>query len=264
MPYKLTVRGVPKGEEQILEQLSGELKRFGRTVAADNEAARLEFRLVHENSDRMATQRLTEFKRNNPNGDHADEKKFLEENAPAGYELLSFSEANADGQIVRRYYYVSKNVEMDGERVCKASVDKDLWGIPIVDLSFDNGGAEAFAELTGKNIGRLLAVVFDGRFLGAPRINAAITGGDIRLNFNFSDSEAKAVADVLNSPTHIDFRLSKAEEHGCGKVYVINIDKQKITVYSHTREGLRRGAQKLCDLLRAAPTPELKTCVISE
>lgn len=265
MPYELTVR-VPKGEEQILAELSGALERFGRTVTTNNEAARLEFRLVHEDSDRLVAQGCNEFNRKNPNGNKADEKKFLEGNAPTGYSLLSFSGPNLNGQIVRRYYYVSQNVEMDGERVCKASVGKDQWGIPSLNLSFDNGGAEEFAELSGKNIGRQLAIVINGRLRCAPCIRAAITGGDISVTGAFTEEEAKSLVNSLTGkkrPCDIKFEISRGMPE-CGCSYTITVGKTGIIIRSHTRDGLRRGARKLCGMLRAAPSPEIKACVISE
>ena len=62
-------------------------------------------------------------------------------------------------------------------------------------------GGEKFAEATGKNIGRQLAIVWQGRVLSAPVVRAAITGRRVSINGRFSDAEAQQLLDVLNHRT---------------------------------------------------------------
>jgi preprotein translocase subunit SecD len=59
-------------------------------------------------------------------------------------------------------------------------------------------GGDKFAEATAKNIGRQLAIVWHGRVIIAPVINAAITGRRVSINGRFNDAEAKQLLDLLN------------------------------------------------------------------
>lgn len=167
------------------------------TAVIKSDTAKLEFRFVHEDSDRLIARKSDEFKRKNPNGGEVETKLFLKTDAPDGYEFLSFSGTNLNGDVTRRYYYVSKKVEMDGEDVSEASVGKDQWGSPLIRARFNPRGSRNFAELTGKNVGRQLAIVINGRLCCTPYIRAAITGGDIAITGSFTEEEAKSLVKAL-------------------------------------------------------------------
>jgi len=167
------------------------------TAVIKSDTAKLEFRFVHEDNDRLIARKSDEFKRKNPNGGEAETKLFLKTDVPDGYELLSFSGTNLNGDVTRRYYYVSKKVEMDGEDVSEASVGKDQWGSPLIRVLFNPRGSRNFAELTGKNVGRQLAIVINGRLCCTPYIRAAITGGDIAITGPFTEEEANSLVKAL-------------------------------------------------------------------
>ncbi|HMP82256.1 MAG TPA: hypothetical protein PKA41_06050 [Verrucomicrobiota bacterium] len=59
-------------------------------------------------------------------------------------------------------------------------------------------GREKFAAATANNIGRQLAIVWNGKILMAPVVRAAITGGRVSISGRFTDAEAKQLLDVLN------------------------------------------------------------------
>jgi preprotein translocase subunit SecD len=59
-------------------------------------------------------------------------------------------------------------------------------------------GARKFADVTGQNIGRRLAMVWNGRVLVAPVIRSAISSGACEINGVFTDAEARQLLDVLN------------------------------------------------------------------
>ena len=170
---------------------------WAETAVISNDTAKLEFRVVHEDSDRLIARKSDEFKRKNPNGGETEKKLFLKTNAPGGHELLSFSGTNLNGDVTRRYYYVSKKVEMDGEDVSEASVGKDQWGSPLIRVLFNPRGSRNFAELTGKNVGRQLAIVINSRLCCTPYIRAAITGGDIAITGPFTEEEANSLVKAL-------------------------------------------------------------------
>jgi preprotein translocase subunit SecD len=78
------------------------------------------------------------------------------------------------------------------------SVTAKHTGMPAVSVYLDKRGAEAFADFTKKNIGRRLAIVFDGKVLEAPLIVAPISGGWLQITGNFTQDQAQALSDQLN------------------------------------------------------------------
>ncbi|HOX59561.1 MAG TPA: protein kinase [Verrucomicrobiota bacterium] len=55
-----------------------------------------------------------------------------------------------------------------------------------------------FAEATAKNVGRQLAVVWNGRVISAPIVQAAITSRNANIAGAFTDAEARQLLDLLN------------------------------------------------------------------
>jgi len=72
-------------------------------------------------------------------------------------------------------------------------------GQSIVLLEFDNEGQDLFATLTGRNIGKQLAIYLDGVILSAPVVQQEITGGNAQITGNFSVAEARDLVRNLNS-----------------------------------------------------------------
>ncbi len=104
---------------------------------------------------------------------------------------------------------VKKKVLLTGESVKDANTRLDSQnGEVTVILEFDSRGSDKFAEITGANVNRQLAIVLDGVVYSAPRINERIGGGSARITGNFSIPEADKLAIVLKSgalPASITF-----------------------------------------------------------
>jgi protein-export membrane protein SecD len=69
---------------------------------------------------------------------------------------------------------------------------------PIVAITFNDEGADLFAEITKTNVGKQLAIFLDGELLSAPRINETIVGGTAVISGSFTAESAKALAENLN------------------------------------------------------------------
>jgi preprotein translocase subunit SecD len=67
-----------------------------------------------------------------------------------------------------------------------------------LDLGFDQAGSAKLGELTGKAIGKQMALLVDGRVLGASRVMDAITTGTVRLSVATS-AEASQIAALLHA-----------------------------------------------------------------
>ncbi len=71
-------------------------------------------------------------------------------------------------------------------------------GQPAVSFSLDVGGARLFAQLTGNNIDRAMAIVLDDRVYSAPTIQSRISS-EGQITGNFSDKDIEYLLKVLNS-----------------------------------------------------------------
>src|SRR5258708_4134884 len=177
-----TIQQIPP--DRILVQLPGvdEAKR-NEASATIEKTAYLEFRLVHEDNDKLVAESQSD-------------PRFVE---PVGYKKL-VHEDNRNGQPVKRIYFVKVRPEMTGKHVARAFVQYDDVGRPYVALSFDPEGAAIFGRVTSANVGRQLAIVLDGELYSAPTIQDAITGGNAQITGSFSLTEAQELANVLENP----------------------------------------------------------------
>ena len=106
-----------------------------------------------------------------------------------------------------------------GADVKAAYANVNQYGQWTVALSFNDRGAAAFAEVTGANVGRLLAIMLDGTVYSAPRINTAITGGNAEITGSFTYEEARRLAGVISSgnlPVSIDISSEFGTEPSLG------------------------------------------------
>lgn len=72
----------------------------------------------------------------------------------------------------------------------------------IVDrfmVEFNTAGAEKFAESTSRNIDKSMAIVIDGKVIGAPVVRGAITGGKCEISGRFTKNETGIWLALLNN-----------------------------------------------------------------
>ncbi len=96
---------------------------------------------------------------------------------------------------------LEKNAVLTGDMLVNATTEfsQQGFGMPYVSLEFNDKGADLFAELTGQNVGKRLAVVLDGEVYTAPVIREKIPSGRAQITGNFSVEEAKDIALVLRA-----------------------------------------------------------------
>ncbi len=94
---------------------------------------------------------------------------------------------------------VRKEVLLDESAVARASVVVSRERGVSVEVDFNEAGAKRFAQITGANIGKRLAVVFDGKVLSAPTVKSVIRDKAV-ITGNFTATEvAETVANALNA-----------------------------------------------------------------
>ena len=152
-----------QGVNNIVIQLPG-LKDRDRAIELIGPQAILQFQLVNNNATPDSYNRLTEV------------VKFEE-----------IWDKITNKLITKRPYVLDKKILMTGEFIRDARVRIDSQdNRPYVSLSFDSIGAEKFAKITRRNVGRNMAIVLDDKVQSAPVIREAITGGEASISGQFT------------------------------------------------------------------------------
>ncbi len=71
--------------------------------------------------------------------------------------------------------------------------------VPEVGIEFDSIGADLFADITEKNVGKQLAILLDDYPIMAPMINEPIYGGTAAISGGFTAEQAKQLAVQLSA-----------------------------------------------------------------
>ncbi|NLN92119.1 MAG: protein translocase subunit SecD [Candidatus Hydrogenedens sp.] len=98
-------------------------------------------------------------------------------------------------------YVFDKKPIASGEGLTSAAAIQDQSNMPYWQILFSFGASAAanFADATGANIGKPMAIVLDGVVVSAPTIRDRIAGGRGQISGNFEAPEAVDLAIALNS-----------------------------------------------------------------
>ncbi len=92
------------------------------------------------------------------------------------------------------------NAPLGGEVVTEARQDYDpMTGKPNVSMQMNPTGARKWKDLTGKNVGRSIAIILDNYVYSAPNVNGEIAGGNSSISGSFSVEQAQDLANVLKA-----------------------------------------------------------------
>jgi SecD/SecF fusion protein len=111
---------------------------------------------------------------------------------------------------------VDKEVMVQGEDLTDAQPGFDpRTGEPVVNFRFNIRGGQRFGEVTSENVGRLFAIVLDGKVISAPRILGPITGGSGQISGHFTVESANNLAILLRAGA-LPAKLTIVEERTIG------------------------------------------------
>ncbi|NPA66502.1 MAG: protein translocase subunit SecD [Epsilonproteobacteria bacterium] len=96
-------------------------------------------------------------------------------------------------------YLVKEIPIIEGDMLTDAHVGFDQNNRPVINFTLNAEGAEIFGDFTGKNVGKRLAIVLDGKVYSDPKINERIGGGSGQISGNYTVMEAKDLAIALRS-----------------------------------------------------------------
>ena len=112
-------------------------------------------------------------------------------------------ETDLQGRSGRHLYPMDREPLMRGSEVATAQMrldlDQDRPGAPGVSFTLTGRGGSMFADITGRNVNRRLAIVLDNRVQSAPNILERIPRGQGSITGSFTEEEAQNLAIVLRS-----------------------------------------------------------------
>src|SRR6202045_3903858 len=169
-----------QGTDHILVQIPGLSTAQVETARTQlQKVAKLEFRLVHPNSDQLVRQIAagTAF-------------------TPPGCVVLTSIE-HRNGQPEK--LLIKRRPELTGQDVAGARPVFEQRGYEV-SLRLTHNGAETFRRVTRDNINNRLAIVLDNEVVSAPNIQSEIPNGEAVITGNFTAEEAKNLASVMENP----------------------------------------------------------------
>jgi preprotein translocase subunit SecD len=129
--------------------------------------------------------------------------RLVAESPSADSEQLICQSTNKEtGRVSVEKLDVQKKILLDRTALKSAIASKGRQDYWQVDFSLTPEGTKRFAEITGQNIGKRLAIVIDGRLMTAPVILTQITLGKGQITGNFTKQEAKDLASKLSQAAH--------------------------------------------------------------
>lgn len=118
-------------------------------------------------------------------------------------------------------YLLKTDTDLTGSALDDATVGYDQYGAPMVSLRFNSAGAAKFADLTGNNSGKQMAIVLDKIIKSAPSIRERIGGGSATITLgggrdrNQMMDEAKMISTALRAGS-LPATLEQLEERRVG------------------------------------------------
>jgi SecD/SecF fusion protein len=192
---------IRQGEDEIVVQLPG-IKDPDRAIELIGKTAQLAFKLVADNAgiDLPALVRQAIDSGQWKDGDPRKQLNLaLRGSLPKDTEI--YFETITDKQTLQERkipILIESQVLMTGDMVKNAQVRiGGSFNEPYVSLDLTGRGGKIFANITGNNVNRRLAIVLDENVRSAPNINEKIMGGSAMISGSFSHEEATDLAIVL-------------------------------------------------------------------
>lgn len=113
--------------------------------------------------------------------------------------MYSASPIVAEGEELFEVLGIIDDIALDGGVITDARVDYTELNQPKVSMEMNSDGARAWAQLTGANVGKQVAVVMDNVVYSNPVIQERIAGGRTEITGLDSREEAQDIVNVLKS-----------------------------------------------------------------
>ncbi len=124
-------------------------------------------------------------------------EQSLKGDIPEGYELTYYERKGLEH---KKPLLLEKEVLLNNEMVKEAAIGASIPQRVFIRITLTPEGKTLFAEVTGKNVGRRLAVVLDGKVLCAPSIRTKISAGEGVIEGEFTLEDARDLTAIFQSP----------------------------------------------------------------
>ena len=161
-----------KGERQVVVELAG-ISDKERAIKMIGDTALLEFVEAEWAPGDISV--LSEDK----------QKLLLGEDGRLGKVI----DKDSKGNVISEKAIILKKTALTGKDLKWAGTGTDQYGKPVVSLEFNAQGAQKFADVTGRSVGRPIAIILDGKIISAPNVNESIYGGKAQISGSFSLTE---------------------------------------------------------------------------
>ncbi len=105
---------------------------------------------------------------------------------------------------------------LNGSHLKKSQVEFDQTsGNPHIAISFNSEGTKLFADITKRNIEKLVAIVLDGQIISAPTVQSEISDGSAVITGQFTLEDAKNLSQLLNAGA-LPVPISLVEQRNIG------------------------------------------------
>ena len=201
-----------QGDNRILVQLPG-IENAEAAKALINTAARLDFMLVSTDktpdeiislvaeAEKAGEYDLTKMKYSEYSKKiNEDLKDKLPKDTLVYFEKQPNAKSLADGALP---YLLKTDTDLSGDALDDAYVAFDQYGKAEVQLIFNTTGKTKFADITGANTGRQLAVVLDKVVKTAPNINGRIPNGRAVITLGSTQDQQAAVEEAQTIATSL-------------------------------------------------------------
>ena len=119
---------------------------------------------------------------------------------PANAVLVYARDKESDRKILDVYAIKLPNPGIDvfdNKYISTSKVESSRNNAVYIDMT--KPGIMKWAKMTGHNVGRYIAVMFDGNVVSCPRVLGEIPNGGTELNDHYTGQQAKNIACALNS-----------------------------------------------------------------
>ncbi len=122
---------------------------------------------------------------------------------PPDVEFMWSAKPAGESTNVYELYAIRKpfgkqEAELTGESVTNSRNDIDQMGKPTVYMTMNNSGSRKWADMTGRNVGKFVAITVDKQVYSAPVVQNKIDGGSTQIQGSFTVEEAGDLAKILN------------------------------------------------------------------
>lgn len=174
-----------KGEDQILVLLPGVTDPEEATQRLEK-VAQLEFRWLKDVQSEKNP--MARYRMNTIPGASGTEEQY------------TFFDTATNKPVTEQFVLDKAELIMTGKDLMPESKQAmDPGHGPVVEFVLRPDGTRTFANFTSNHKGDILAIVLDGHIISAPRINEPITEGKGEIYGNFKITEARDLAQLLNS-----------------------------------------------------------------